>query len=152
MARFLDRLGRACAHHKWRTIGIWFLVAVALGVSGKAAGGRTVDVFTIPGAQSQQAVDLLGHGASGQGGAIALAVCGEAVPELRSLQRGQRGDLGHDRIDAVVGCLLVEHFLRVELQDAHERLQQLHVDALLIALDAGEGGHADVGLLRYGVE
>src|SRR5213075_1466310 len=46
----------------------------------------------------------------------------------------------------------VEHFLRVELQDAHERLQQLHVDALLIALDAGEGGHADVGLLRYGVE
>ena len=89
MARFLDRLGRACAHHKWRTIGIWFLVAVALGVSGKVAGGRTVDVFTIPGAQSQQAVDLLKERFPSQSGDTANIVVRAREGKLTDPQRAQ---------------------------------------------------------------
>ncbi|HKF92099.1 MAG TPA: MMPL family transporter, partial [Acidimicrobiia bacterium] len=59
MARFLDRLGRAAARHNWITIGIWVLVAVVVGGWAQFAGGKTTDVYTIPGAQSQKAQDLL---------------------------------------------------------------------------------------------
>src|SRR5262249_25678505 len=59
MARFLDRLGRTAARHKWVTIAIWVLIAVVVVGWGKAAGGKTTDVYTIPGAQSQKAEDLL---------------------------------------------------------------------------------------------
>ena len=59
MARFLDRLGRTAARHKWITIGIWVLVAVVVGGWAQSAGGKTTDVYTIPGAQSQKAQDLL---------------------------------------------------------------------------------------------
>jgi uncharacterized membrane protein YdfJ with MMPL/SSD domain len=44
MARFLDRLGRTSARHKWITIGIWVLLAVVVGGWAKSAGGKTTDV------------------------------------------------------------------------------------------------------------
>jgi putative drug exporter of the RND superfamily len=59
MAGFLDRVGRAAARHRWRTIGIWIVLAVVLVAWGRAAGGKTVDVYSIPGAESQKAQDLL---------------------------------------------------------------------------------------------
>jgi putative drug exporter of the RND superfamily len=55
VARFLDRLGRTVARHKWITIGIWVLLAVVVGGWAQTAGGKTTDVYTIPGAQSQKA-------------------------------------------------------------------------------------------------
>jgi RND superfamily putative drug exporter len=74
MARFLDRLGRAAARHKWLTIGVWVLLAVLLFALGKAAGGKTVDVYTIPGAQSQEARDLLQERFPAQSGDSATVV------------------------------------------------------------------------------
>ena len=59
MTRRLERLGRASASHPGRTILIWLLVAVALGVAGVVAGGEFNDNFKIPGAQSQTAIDRL---------------------------------------------------------------------------------------------
>jgi putative drug exporter of the RND superfamily len=59
MAGLLDRLGRAAARHKWRTIGIWIVLAVVLVAWGRAMGGKTVDVYSIPGAEAQKAQDLL---------------------------------------------------------------------------------------------
>ena len=59
MAGFLDRLGQGAARHKWVTIGVWLLVAVVLVVAAEASGGTTVDVFKIPGAQSEKARELL---------------------------------------------------------------------------------------------
>src|SRR6266511_1329254 len=59
MAGFLDRLGQGAARHKWATVGVWLLVAVLLVVAAEASGGTTVDVFKIPGAQSEKARDLL---------------------------------------------------------------------------------------------
>jgi RND superfamily putative drug exporter len=41
------------------TILVWLVLAAGLVIGAKASGGETVDVFTIPGAQSQQAADLL---------------------------------------------------------------------------------------------
>jgi uncharacterized membrane protein YdfJ with MMPL/SSD domain len=51
--------GRAAARHKWWTIGIWVLLVVLIVAWGKAVGGKTVDVYTIPSAESQKAEDLL---------------------------------------------------------------------------------------------
>ena len=59
MAGFLDRLGQGAARHKWVTIGVWLLLAVVLVVAAEASGGTTVDVFKIPGAQSEKARELL---------------------------------------------------------------------------------------------
>ncbi len=59
MSGLLDRLGRRAARHHWWFIGAWVVavfvvVALAIGLDGK-----TTDNFRIPGAQSQQALDLL---------------------------------------------------------------------------------------------
>ena len=74
MAAFLDRLGRAVARHKWRTILVWLLIIVGVAVAAVAAGGKTQDVFSIPGAQSQQATDLLVQRFPSQSGDAALVV------------------------------------------------------------------------------
>jgi putative drug exporter of the RND superfamily len=74
MARFLDRLGRVAARRKWVTIGVWVLLAALIGAWGKAAGGETVDVYTIPGAQSQEAEDLLEERFPAQAGGTASVV------------------------------------------------------------------------------
>ena len=74
MARFLDRLGRTAARHKWITIGIWVLVAVVVGGWAQSAGGKTTDVYTIPGAQSQKAQDLLEQRFPAQAGGTASVV------------------------------------------------------------------------------
>jgi RND superfamily putative drug exporter len=74
MARFLDRLGRATARHKWITIGVWVLLAVVVAGWAQAAGGKTTDVYTIPGAQSQKAQDLLQERFPAQAGGTASVV------------------------------------------------------------------------------
>jgi putative drug exporter of the RND superfamily len=74
MARFLDRLGRTDARHKWITIGIWVLVAVVVFAWAKSAGGNTIDVYSIPGAQSQKAEDLLEERFPAQAGGTASVV------------------------------------------------------------------------------
>ncbi len=74
MAHFLDRLGRAAARHHWVVIGIWLVAAVGLVVAAKASGGETVDNFTIPGTQSQEAADLLSDRFPAQSGDTAAVV------------------------------------------------------------------------------
>ena len=74
MAAFLDRLGRAAARRKWITIAAWLTAAVAVAVVAVAAGGKTVDVFSIPGAQSQQATDLLNRRFPSRAGDTAAVV------------------------------------------------------------------------------
>jgi RND superfamily putative drug exporter len=61
MTRFLFRLGRSTARHPFRTIGLWLLVAVAALQLQGSIGGEASDRFTIPGAESQHADDLLGE-------------------------------------------------------------------------------------------
>jgi putative drug exporter of the RND superfamily len=74
MARLLDRLGRACARAHWLVIVIWLVAAVGLVVAAKASGGETVDNFTIPGAGSQKARDLLDERFPAQSGDTASVV------------------------------------------------------------------------------
>lgn len=110
MATLLYRLGRA-AYRRARTVLVaWLLVAFALLGIGLGLGGSTDDTFTIPGTESQQALDELEQlfpevaGASVQ--AVVVAPDGARVddPELRAEIAAIAADLADvDGVDQVLG-------------------------------------------------
>jgi RND superfamily putative drug exporter len=57
--RGLTRFVRACAEHPWRTLGLWLVTIVVIVGASAAFGGRLVNETSIPGSDSQHAVDLL---------------------------------------------------------------------------------------------
>ena len=59
MSALLFRLGRSCARHPFRVIGLWLVAAIALVALRGAAGGEFNDSFRVPGVESQRAADAL---------------------------------------------------------------------------------------------
>src|SRR3954447_5195628 len=59
MAHLLYRLGRFSFRRRRLVAAIWALILVVLGVGALTLGGKTVDRFSIPGTESQQALDAL---------------------------------------------------------------------------------------------
>jgi RND superfamily putative drug exporter len=55
----LERVGRAAVRRRWFVVVAWLVLAVGIGVLAGQHGGTTNDVFTIPGTESQAALDLL---------------------------------------------------------------------------------------------
>ena len=55
----LGALARGCAFHPVRTIVVWAVALVAIILSSQAFGGALVNAFSIPGSETQSAVDLL---------------------------------------------------------------------------------------------
>src|SRR5215216_1914828 len=59
MTTFLDRIARSASRSWRRSLAIGALVLVVLGVLAGTAGGQFTDEFSVPGTESQQALDLL---------------------------------------------------------------------------------------------
>ncbi len=59
MSTSLYRLGRFAVRRRWLVLIVWIVALVGLGTAGKMAGGELHDEFTIPGVESQQALDVL---------------------------------------------------------------------------------------------
>src|SRR5690606_14701716 len=59
MARFLDRLGRLCARGRRAVFGLWALLLLGTGVLGIVQGGIFVQQSTLPGTETQRAIDTL---------------------------------------------------------------------------------------------
>lgn len=59
MATLLYRIGRIAFRRAWLVIAAWVLILAAVVGVGMALGGQTQESFTIPGTQSQQALDKL---------------------------------------------------------------------------------------------
>jgi RND superfamily putative drug exporter len=59
MARFLGRLGRLCARRRWAVFGIWAVLIAGTGVLGVVQGGIFVQQSTLPGTETQRAIDTL---------------------------------------------------------------------------------------------
>src|SRR5262245_55731614 len=59
MNHALNRLGRACARRHRLVIAAWLLAAVLLTLGARAAGERTTDDLTLPGADSTMAAEVL---------------------------------------------------------------------------------------------
>jgi putative drug exporter of the RND superfamily len=61
MAVLLHRLGRGAYRHRKLVLGIWLMVLAALITCVGLLGGKLDDRFTVPGTQSQRALDTLGR-------------------------------------------------------------------------------------------
>ncbi|MBV8979925.1 MAG: MMPL family transporter, partial [Acidimicrobiia bacterium] len=59
MSAFLYRLGRSCARHPFRVLGIWLVAAVAVVTLQGAAGGKYDNSIRVPGVEAQRAADVL---------------------------------------------------------------------------------------------
>ena len=74
MSVFLYQLGRACVHHRWRTIGAWLITSIVLIGLNQAVGGELTNGFVVPDFDSQHAYDLLGDRFPTEGGINAQVV------------------------------------------------------------------------------
>ncbi|MGW0707354.1 MMPL family transporter [Streptomyces sp. NPDC002643] len=59
MATFLYRLGRAAFRRRRLFLMAWIVVLAVVGIGAGSVSGTTTDDFTLPGTQSQKAIDLL---------------------------------------------------------------------------------------------
>jgi len=57
MSRVLHAIAHWCFAHRWLVVALWLLVLVAGAAGAKASGGAIDNTFTIPGSQSQAALD-----------------------------------------------------------------------------------------------
>ncbi|MEX2031621.1 MAG: hypothetical protein WEA81_02025, partial [Dehalococcoidia bacterium] len=55
----LDRWGRYAATRPRRVILAWLLIAAVLGLAARSISNETVSTLTLPGAESQEAVEVL---------------------------------------------------------------------------------------------
>ena len=103
MSAFLFRLGRSCARHPFRVLGIWLVAAVAVVTLQGAAGGHYDNSIRIPGVESQRAADTLRDRFPAQSGKTARIVfhTTDGPPRRHRSQDGHRAArqqlaTGHD--------------------------------------------------------
>ena len=89
MTAFLFRLGRFSHAHPWRVLAAWFVIVLAVAGAGFGFGGRLSDGFTIPGTESQRALDRLD--------AVFPQAAGASAQAVMVAPAGQRIDAGDAR-------------------------------------------------------
>ncbi|HWO50842.1 MAG TPA: MMPL family transporter, partial [Ornithinibacter sp.] len=85
MSSLLYRLGRWCATHAWRTLTIWLVVLVGLGVLAGTVGKPLTSQISIPGTTFQKVIDGLGEeipeAAGGAGTVVLQSTDGSAITD-----------------------------------------------------------------------
>ncbi len=74
MSSRLHRLGVFAARHRRAVVVSWILVALVLVGANRTLGASTIDDFTVPGVESQQALDVLDARFPERAGATAMVV------------------------------------------------------------------------------
>ncbi|MEV8413239.1 MMPL family transporter [Streptomyces niveus] len=105
MASLLYRLGRFSFRRRKRVVAVWLLLLVVLGAAAATLMGPTSDKFTMPGTESQRALDSLQEQfpqASGTTGTIVIA-----APEGAKLDKAAVAPVVRDAaaVDGVVGAV-----------------------------------------------
>ncbi|MEU9748714.1 MMPL family transporter [Streptomyces niveus] len=105
MASLLYRLGRFSFRRRKRVVAVWLLLLVVLGGAAATLMGPTSDKFTMPGTESQRALDSLQEQfpqASGTTGTIVIA-----APEGAKLDKAAIAPVVRDAaaVDGVVGAV-----------------------------------------------
>jgi putative drug exporter of the RND superfamily len=83
-----ERLAGWSTRHRWWAVAAWFLVLIGLTVGSQAAGVAYHNDFSLPGTQSQEALDLLReHAPARAGDTVQVVVAGSAVsaPDVRGV-------------------------------------------------------------------
>ncbi len=70
----LENLGRTCARHHRVVVATWILLAVGLTVASSLWGGRTLNRFSVPGSDSEQALDVMAENFPQLAGTSAVVV------------------------------------------------------------------------------
>ena len=87
MSSLLYRLGRWCADHAWRTLAMWLVVLVGLGVLAGTVGQPLTSQISIPGTQFEKVLDQLGEEipeAAGGAGTVVLETSdGSAITDAQ---------------------------------------------------------------------
>ncbi|HKY68964.1 MAG TPA: MMPL family transporter, partial [Acidimicrobiales bacterium] len=111
MARFLHGLGRGAARRHWLVLAVWAVLVGGFVVWSTASGGETVDVFSIPGSQSERSEDLLVDEFPSQAGDSANVVFQATTGELsddadiEAVEAAQTAMGNLDHVSAVTGPL-----------------------------------------------
>jgi RND superfamily putative drug exporter len=88
----LERLARWCYRHRWRAVVLWIVILVGSIALMNVAGGDYTADFTLPGAESQAALDLLEQKFPARAGDSATIVfeaqAGVADPAVRQRMEG----------------------------------------------------------------
>lgn len=105
MSNVLYRLGRGAALRRRVVVGVWVLLVVALFGVGKAAGGRFHDVYSVPGTESQRAIDLLQAKFPSQAGGSAQVVLHARSGTLRTPANAAAVDATVRAIGALPGVV-----------------------------------------------
>ena len=71
-----ERLAGWSTRHRWWAVAAWFLVLIGLTVGSQAVGLAYHNDFSLPGTQSQEALDLLRQHSPAQAGDTIQAVVG----------------------------------------------------------------------------
>src|SRR6185437_16046317 len=74
MSGILYRVGRECFAHRWLVVAIWLVVLAGAGVGMRIGAGQLDNAFTIPGSQSQAALDQVAKDFPDAGGTSAQLV------------------------------------------------------------------------------
>lgn len=85
MAQFLSRLGRFSFRNRRLVAGLWFVALIGLAAGAQAWSGPTSDSFSIPGTESQKAMDLLDERLPAAGASNASARVVLTAPDGRSI-------------------------------------------------------------------
>ncbi|MDT0433847.1 MULTISPECIES: MMPL family transporter [Streptomyces] len=96
-AGLLRRIGEGCARHHVVVIVVWLVALVALQFLNRSFGGTYSDDFALPGAQSQQGLDVLKKhdpAAGGYGSQIVLHDTDQPISVLASPLSTAVADLG----------------------------------------------------------
>jgi len=105
----LERWGRSAARHRWRVVAAWVVLVGAVWAIG--LGGEANNNFTLPGASSQEALDLLEEDFPAAAGTSATVVYHSTTgadmttdTSLQSTLEASLADLGQlDGVASVVG-------------------------------------------------
>jgi Predicted drug exporters of the RND superfamily len=160
MATLLYRIGRFAYRRAWLVIGVWVALLGAVLGGGVALGGQTQESFSIPGTESQQALDTLSAvfpqvaGASAQ--VVYRAPSGHRIdePAYRTAIESMVARIGHVHgVDSVLSPFS-EYAVRALSADGRAAIAtvQFHgqsssvSDATLHALEATAGHARHIGL------
>ncbi len=105
MAGLLARIGRTTYRHRWATLLGWLMILVAVTALSLVVSKPESNQFTVPGTQSQQAMDLLEQrfpAASGATAQIVFAAPGGATLNDATIKTGVEASLAKARQGAQV--------------------------------------------------
>ena len=105
MAGLLAKIGRGTYRHRWATLLAWLMILVAVASISVAVSKPESTQFTVPGTQSQQAMDLLEQrfpAASGATAQIVFAAPAGATLNEPTIKAGVEASLAKARQGAQV--------------------------------------------------